>query len=104
MSLIRLVGWSVLLACSAALAAAGSPDYLTLATALALMVGLMLTAFGRYSHLLGWHAQEERRLRFFPPGEVSLTPAQRSTAWYFLAVAARRALAPGCGPGKRPRL
>jgi nitric oxide reductase subunit B len=30
-------------------------------------IGLMLTAFGRYSHLLGWHAQEERRLRFFPP-------------------------------------
>ncbi len=50
-------------------------------------IGLMLTVFGRYSHLLGWHAQEERRLRFLPPGQVPLTPAQRSTAWYFLAVA-----------------
>jgi nitric oxide reductase subunit B len=38
-------------------------------------IGLMLTAFGRYSHLLGWHAEEERRLRFLPPGEVPLTPA-----------------------------
>ncbi|HWB12743.1 MAG TPA: nitric-oxide reductase large subunit [Pirellulales bacterium] len=51
-------------------------------------IGLMLTAFGRYSQLLGWHAEEERRLRFLPPDEVPLTPAQRSTSWYFLAVAA----------------
>jgi nitric oxide reductase subunit B len=50
-------------------------------------IGLMLAAFGRYSHLLGWHGQEERRLRFLPPGDVVLTPAQRSTAWFFLAVA-----------------
>lgn len=51
-------------------------------------IGLMLAAFGRYSHLLGWHGQEERRLHFLPPEDVLLTPAQRSTAWYFLAVAA----------------
>src|SRR6516164_5273313 len=51
-------------------------------------IGLMLTVFGRYSDLLGWHAQEERRLRFHPPGEVALTPAQRSTSWYLLIVAA----------------
>ena len=51
-------------------------------------IGLMLTAFGRYSNLLGWHAEEERRLRFLPPAEVPLTPAQRSTSWYFLVVAA----------------
>jgi sulfate permease, SulP family len=38
----------------AALAAAGSPDYLTLATALALMVGLMLMAAGIFR--LGWIA------------------------------------------------
>ena len=44
--------------------------------------------FGRYSHLLGWHGAEERRLRFLPPSQVPLTPAQRSTGWYFLAVAA----------------
>lgn len=51
-------------------------------------IGLMLTVFGRSSHLLGWHAQQERRLRFLPPGMVSLTPAQRSTAWYLFIVAA----------------
>jgi nitric oxide reductase subunit B len=51
-------------------------------------IGLMLTIFGRYSQFLGWHAQEERRLRFLPPGQVPLTPAQRSTAWYLLIVAA----------------
>src|SRR6516225_302030 len=38
----------------AALAATGSPDYLTLAAALALMVGLMLTAAGIFR--LGWIA------------------------------------------------
>lgn len=51
-------------------------------------IGLMLTLFGRYSSLLGWHGAEERRLRFHPPGQVPLTPAQRSTAWYFFVVAA----------------
>jgi len=50
--------------------------------------GLVLTLFGRYSGFLGWHGVEERRLRFRPPGEVALTPAQRSTAWYFFVVAA----------------
>lgn len=51
-------------------------------------IGLVLTLFGRYSGLLGWHGAEERRLRFHPPGQVPLTPAQRSTAWYFFVVAA----------------
>ena len=37
-------------------------------------IGLMLTAFGRYSHLLGWHGAEDRRLRFLPPAEVSADP------------------------------
>lgn len=49
--------------------------------------GLLLGLFGRYSTLLGWHATEERRVRFLPPSGVPLTPGQRSTAWYFLAVA-----------------
>jgi nitric oxide reductase subunit B len=51
-------------------------------------IGLMLTVFGRYSHLLGWHGAEDRRLRFLPPEEVPLTPAQRSTSWYYFVVAA----------------
>ncbi len=51
-------------------------------------IGLVMGVFGRYSNLLGWHGAEERRLRFLPPGDVPLTPAQRSTAWYFFIVAA----------------
>src|SRR5262249_1323807 len=51
-------------------------------------IGLLLAAYGRYSGLIGWHGMEERRLRFVPPGQVPLTPAQRSTAWYFFVVAA----------------
>jgi nitric oxide reductase subunit B len=50
-------------------------------------IGLVLAAYGRYSDLVGWHGMEERRLRFVPPEQVSLTPAQRSTAWYFFIVA-----------------
>ena len=37
-------------------------------------IGLMLAAFGRYSHLLGWHGAEERRLRFLPPGGGAADP------------------------------
>jgi nitric oxide reductase subunit B len=51
-------------------------------------IGLVLAAYGRYSNLVGWHGMEERRLRFVRPDQVALTPAQRSTAWYFFAVAA----------------
>src|SRR5262245_3708314 len=51
-------------------------------------IGLVLAAYGRYSNLMGWHGMEERRLRFVAPDQVSLTAAQRSTAWYFFAVAA----------------
>jgi nitric oxide reductase subunit B len=51
-------------------------------------IGAILALFGRYASLLGWHGEEARRLRFLPPQEVALTPAQRATGWYFLAVAA----------------
>src|SRR5215468_3602464 len=51
-------------------------------------IGVILALFGRYASLLGWHGEEERRLRFLPPQEVALTPAQHATGWYFLAVAA----------------
>jgi nitric oxide reductase subunit B len=52
--------------------------------------GLVLFAVGRYD-LLGWHRVEEEdpgvSLRFRPPQEVRLAPAQRATAWYFLVIA-----------------
>jgi nitric oxide reductase subunit B len=51
-------------------------------------IGLLLALFGRYSDVLGWHAADERALRFRPPAEVALTRGQRSTAWYFAIVAA----------------
>lgn len=54
-------------------------------------LGLVFFAIGRYD-ILGWHsAQEERpglQLRFRPPEQVRLAPAQRATAWYFLVIAA----------------
>ena len=62
-------------------------------------IGLMLAIFGRYVNLLGWHAEEERRLRFLPPDKVPLTPAQRSTVWYFFAVAAPVPAASAVGRG-----
>jgi nitric oxide reductase subunit B len=50
-------------------------------------IGIVLGIYGRYSGTVGWHETEERRIRFLPPGEVVLTPAQRVTAWFFLVVA-----------------
>src|SRR5499427_2511563 len=50
-------------------------------------IGLLLTYFGRYSAFLGWHADENRRVRFRDPSEITLTPAQRATACYFAVVA-----------------
>jgi nitric oxide reductase subunit B len=52
--------------------------------------GLVLFAVGRYD-LLGWHRAEEEQpgqsLRFRPPEQVRLAPAQQATAWYFLVIA-----------------
>jgi len=49
-------------------------------------VGLMLGAFGRWN-FLGWHGREQKTIVFRSPDEVALTPAQRSTAWFFLVMA-----------------
>jgi nitric oxide reductase subunit B len=48
--------------------------------------GLLLAAFGRWN-FLGWHGREDQRLCFRPTGQVALTPAQRSCAWFFLIMA-----------------
>jgi nitric oxide reductase subunit B len=52
--------------------------------------GLVLFFIGKYD-LLGWHRSDEeqpgRQLRFRPPEEVRLAPAQQATAWYFLVIA-----------------
>ena len=49
-------------------------------------IGLLMGAFGRW-RMLGWHGRERATLSFRPPGDVALTPAQRATAWFFLAMA-----------------
>jgi nitric oxide reductase subunit B len=49
-------------------------------------IGLMMAAFGRWE-FLGWHGREQKSLSFIEPGRVALTPAQRSTAYYFLVMA-----------------
>jgi nitric oxide reductase subunit B len=48
-------------------------------------IGLLFAAFGRWN-FLGWHGRERRTLTFVAPGEVALTPAQRATAYFFLAM------------------
>lgn len=49
-------------------------------------IGLLFAAFGRWQ-FLGWHGREQKTLSFIAPGEVALTPAQRATAYFFLAMA-----------------
>ena len=49
-------------------------------------IGLLLAAFGRWN-FLGWHGRERTKISFKAPGEVPLTPAQRSCAWFFLVMA-----------------
>ncbi len=50
-------------------------------------IGLLLAVFGRWN-LLGWHGKERAKITFRSPGTVALTPAQRSTAWFFFVMAA----------------
>ncbi len=49
-------------------------------------IGLLLAAFGRWN-FLGWHGREQAVVSFRPPDSVSLTPAQRATAYFFLVMA-----------------
>jgi nitric oxide reductase subunit B len=50
-------------------------------------IGLLFGAFGRWN-FLGWRGREQATLSFRSPGDVALTPAQRTTAWFFLVMAA----------------
>jgi nitric oxide reductase subunit B len=49
-------------------------------------IGIMFTVYGRWSQQVGWHSAEASTLSFRQPGEVSLTPAQRATIWFFAIV------------------
>jgi nitric oxide reductase subunit B len=48
--------------------------------------GMLLAAFGRWN-VLGWHGREKQCIEFRSPDVVTLTPAQRTCAWYFLIMA-----------------
>ena len=49
--------------------------------------GILFAIYGKWSREIGWHSEEAPALSFKQPGEVSLTPAQRSTAWFFFVIA-----------------
>jgi nitric oxide reductase subunit B len=62
-------------------------------------IGATLFAFGRFRDL-GWPdeaAEPGRTIIFRKPGEVRLTPGQRSTVWYFLVVVSLFLLQGFCG-------
>ncbi len=50
-------------------------------------IGLLFASFGRWN-ILGWHGRERQRMTFRSPDHVVLTPAQRTTAWFFFVMAA----------------
>ena len=50
-------------------------------------IGLLLAAFGRWN-FLGWHGRDRQTVSFRAPDQITLTPAQRACAWFFLTMAA----------------
>ncbi|HYP46991.1 MAG TPA: cbb3-type cytochrome c oxidase subunit I [Propionibacteriaceae bacterium] len=49
--------------------------------------GALFAVYGRWSSTIGWHSAEAPAISFRQPGEVSLTRAQRATAWFFFVIA-----------------
>ncbi|BCO34935.1 nitric-oxide reductase large subunit [Mycobacterium heckeshornense] len=49
-------------------------------------IGILFAVYGRWSQQVGWHGEQASTLSFREPGEVSLTPAQRATIWFFAIV------------------
>ena len=49
-------------------------------------IGALFAAFGRWGDRLGWRGRQADTLSFRSPDAVTLTPAQRATAWFFLVV------------------
>ncbi|MGH3966623.1 MAG: nitric-oxide reductase large subunit, partial [Mycobacterium sp.] len=49
-------------------------------------IGVMFAIYGRWSQKVGWHGEQASTLSFREPGEVSLTPSQRATIWFFAIV------------------
>ena len=55
--------------------------------ALLVGIGALLAVFGRWNWL-GWHGRDQQELSFRAPDTVALTPSQKATAGFFLAMAA----------------
>ena len=49
-------------------------------------LGILFAVYGRWSANLGWKGNDTTKLKFLQPGEVGITKAQKSTAWFFLVV------------------
>jgi nitric oxide reductase subunit B len=56
--------------------------------ALLVGTGALFAVYGRWSRKLGWHGEEAPSISFTQPDDVGITPAQRTTAWFFFVVAA----------------
>jgi len=50
-------------------------------------IGALLAVFGRWNWL-GWHGRDHQELSFRAPDKVALTPSQKATAGFFLAMSA----------------
>jgi nitric oxide reductase subunit B len=50
-------------------------------------IGALLAVFGRWNWL-GWHGRDHQELSFRSPDTVALTPSQKATAGFFLAMGA----------------
>ena len=48
--------------------------------------GIMFAVYGRWSQKIGWQSTEAPTLAYRQPGEVTLTPSQRATIWFFAIV------------------
>jgi len=48
--------------------------------------GALFAVYGRWSQKIGWHGSEGKAVTFRQPGEVALTPSQRTVGWFFLVV------------------
>jgi nitric oxide reductase subunit B len=49
-------------------------------------IGLLFAAVGRWGGQLGWQGRQADSLTFYPADRISLTPAQRTTAYFFLVM------------------
>jgi nitric oxide reductase subunit B len=49
-------------------------------------IGALFAAFGRWGERFGWRGRQADSISFRPPGDVSVTPAQRACAYFFLVV------------------